>query len=222
MINDEFDVIDYEAGADPNLRGQECQSCMRLLTYKFFRKDSSRKSGHSPQCLKCEQAPRLSMSEHTARLRQINFNSEGTKRQRHEDQREMRKNRRGKEMGADLFLQKLHHVCYNLYVTQGGIVGDLALYVTSGKPQPEWGGRDFKYLGYVTLGTMPEFSEYEFDEQRDVMIRTSKIGWRSVLLRFIENKILTEDQCKEEFGPPSSGISETWHKRLFNLRNNIK
>ena len=222
MIESDFDVVDYEAGASNNIEGAECGSCFRLLRWRFFPKDSSRSSGHGPQCFKCLEAPRLSMAEHTARLRQMNFNSHGTKAQRHEDQKEMHRDRKGRTLHASVFLQKLLHVCPNLYVTQGGIVGDLALYVTSGQPRPEWGDRPFKYLGYVTLGTMPEFSKYEFDEQRDVMIRATEMGWRSVLLRFVENKILTEEQCEEEFGPPSSGISETWHKRLFNLRNNIK
>ena len=222
MIVDEFDIVDYEAGADPNLRGQECQSCMRLLTYKFFRKDSSRNSGHSAQCLKCEQAPRLSMAEHTDRLRKMNFNSEGTKRQRHEDQSELKRDRKGRTMDASLFLSKLHHICPNLYVTQGGIIGDLALYVTSGVARPEWSGQNFKYVGYVTLGTMPEFSKYEFDEARDILIRASEMGWRSVLLRFIENNILTEQQCNQEFGHPSGGENSLWFKRLHNHRNSKK
>lgn len=221
MIVDEFDIIDYEAGASNDLMGQECQSCMRLLTYKFFQRDSSRTSGHSPQCTKCAQAPRMSMAEHTARLREENFNSHGTQRQRHEDQDEMHRDRRGRTLDASLFLQKLLHICPNLYVTSGGIVGDLALYVTSGIPRKEWEDRAFKYMGYVTLGTMPEFSKYEFDEARDVVIRATEMGWRSVLIRFIENNILTEQQCLSEFGQPSSGIRAIWDKHLQNHRTKI-
>lgn len=218
MIVDEFDLVDYEAGSSNDLRGQECQSCRRLLTYKFFRKDSSLNSGHRPQCVKCEAAPCLSMAEHTARLRAMNFNSEGTKRQRHEDQGEMKRDRRGRSIDAGLFLSKLQHICPSLYVTQGGIVGDLALYVTSGTTRADWDGRSFKYMGYVTLGTMPEFSKYEFDPLRDVMIRATDMGWRSVLIRFIENNILTEQQCQAEFGHPSSGIRAVWDKHLQNHR----
>lgn len=222
MVVDEFDIIDYEAGADSTLRGQECASCRRLLTYKFFRKDSSLRSGHRPQCVKCEADPAMSMAEHTARLRAMNFNSEGTRRQRHPDQDEMKKNRTGRVMDASLFLQKLLHVCPNLYVTQGGIVGDLALYVTSGVAKPEWAGLTFKYLGYVTLGIMPEFSKYEFDPLRDVMIRATEMGWRSVLIRFVENNILTEEQCLKEFGHPSGGENSLWYKHLHNHRNSNK
>jgi len=222
MIVDEFDIIDYEAGVDNEIRGIECQSCARLLTFKFYPKDSSRKTGHGAQCFKCLEAPRLSIAEHVSRLKEMNFNSHGTQRQRHPDQEEMRKDRRGRAMDASLFLQKLHHICPSLYVTQGGIVTDLALYVTNGVNKPEWGGNPFKYLGYVTLGMMPEFSSYEFDEARDVLIRTTEMGWRSVLIRFIENNILTEQQCNKEFGPPSGGESSLWYKHLHNHRNSTK
>lgn len=222
MIVDEFDIVDWEAGVDNEIRGIECQSCARLLVFKFFPKDSSRKTGYGPQCYKCLESPRMSMAEHTARLRQMNFNSEGTRRQRHPDQEEMRKNRSGRTMDATLFLQKLHHICPNLYVTQGGIVGDLALYVTSGVAKPEWSGLTFKYLGYVTLGVMPEFSKYEFDESRDILIRATEMGWRSVLIRFVENNILTEQQCIQEFGHPSGGENSLWYKHLHNHRNSKK
>lgn len=97
-------------------------------------------------------------------------------------------------------------------------MGDLALYVTSGTTRADWDGRSFKYMGYVTLGTMPEFSKYEFDPLRDVMIRATDMGWRSVLIRFIENNILTEQQCQAEFGHPSSGIRAVWDKHLQNHR----
>lgn len=222
FIQDDFDVVDYEAGAADDIRGQECRCCFRLLKWNFFRRDSSMKQGHALQCLKCEEAPRLSMAEHTARLREDNFNSHGTRRQRHIDQDEMRKDRRGRTMDASLFLQKLLHVCPNLYVTQGGVVGDLAIYVTSGVPKSEWAGASFKYLGYVTLGTMPEFSKYEFDEKNDIMLRASEMGWRSVLIRFVENNILTEQQIIQEFGHPSGGENSLWYKHLHNYRNSNK
>ena len=122
-------------------------------------------------------------------------------------------------MDCSLFLQKLHHIYPALYVTQGGIVGDLALYATSGTARPEWGGNTFAYVGYVSLGTMPEFSSYEFDRARDILLRAKEIGWRSVLLRFIEKKILTEEQVLKEFGPPSGGENSLWYKKLQQARS---
>ena len=223
MIVDEFDVIDYEAGADNELRGKECQSCARLLTYKFFPKNSSYKDGYFPQCYKCLEAPRLSLSEHASRLREMNYVSHGTKRQRHPDQDFLRDKRPGRPMDCSIFLQKLHHVYPGLYITQGavtinGAIVDIALYATSGVNRPEWSGNSFKYMGYATLGTMPEYSEYEFNE-RDVLIRATQIGWRSILIRFVENNILTEEQCNQEFGPPSGGANSLWYKKLQQHRS---
>ena len=127
-------------------------------------------------------------------------------------------------MECSLFLTKLLHAYPRLYVTQGavavnGVVVDLALYATSPIARPDWnGGRDFLYMGYVTLGVMPEYSRYEFDN-RNILIRCSQIGWRSVLLRFVENNLLTEEQCLKEFGPPSGGVNSLWYKKLSNHRN---
>jgi hypothetical protein len=116
-----------------------------------------------------------------------------------------------------LFLQKLLKAYPNLYVTTGGIKGDLALYATSGVAKPEFGGNTFKYMGYVTLGPMPEYSKYEFNE-RDVLQRCTQMGWRSALLRFVRSGILTEAQCDKEFGPPSGGVNSLWYKKLHDFR----
>lgn len=218
MIFSDYDEINWEAGADPNLRGKECAGCFRLLEYRFYDKNSSYKDGYEPLCPLCRKSPKLSIAEHTARLREMNHNSEGTRRQRHEDQDEMHEDRPGRPMDCSLFLQKLHHVVPSLYVAQGGVVGDLALYVTSGTPRKDFGGNTFKYLGFVTLGVMPEYSRYEFDS-RDILLRETQRGWRSVLLRFIRNKILTEEQCNTEFGHPSGGTNSLWFKNLHRFRN---
>ena len=219
MILDEFDIVDWEAGVDPELRGKECQSCARLLTYRFFPKNASYKDGYFPKCFKCLESPRLSIEEHAARLYEMNYNSEGTRRQRHPDQEELRENRPGRAMDCSLFLQKLLHVYPSLHVRQGGVRGDLALYATSGVNRPEWGGQSFKYVGFVTLGIMPEYSTYEFDDHRDILLRVHDVGWRSVLLRFVEGNILTEEQCLKEFGPPSGGVNSIWYKKLNQHRN---
>lgn len=225
MIVDEFDIIDYEAGVSDDILGAECCGCRRLLTFRgnFFPKNSAYKSGYEPLCYSCKNSPKLSIAEHAFRLRELNYNSAGTRAQRHPDTDFLIDKRPGRSMDCSIFLQKLLHVYPQLYVTQGGVtingaVVDLALYATSGVNKPEWGQNSFKYLGYVTLGTMPEYSEYEFD-QRDILLRCTNIGWRSVLIRFIENGILTEEQCNQEFGFPSGGMNSLWYKKLHNFRN---
>lgn len=220
LIQSDYDVINYEAGVSDDVLGAECQSCFRLLTWNFFDRDSSYRNGHKPQCSWCLSQPKLSLAEHTDRLSKMNYNSEGTRRQRHADQDFFHQDRTGRTMDCSMFLQKLQHIYPALYVTQGGIIGDLALYATSGTARPEWAGQSFCYVGYVTLGTLPEFSKYEFDRARDIMLRASQIGWRSVLLRFIEKRILTEAQVLAEFGPPSGGENSIWYKKLQQFRTN--
>lgn len=222
MIFDEFDIVDWEAGVDSELRGKECLSCARLLLYKFYPKNSTYKDGYNPQCFKCLESPRLSIEEHASRLYEINYNSEGTRRQRHPDQLELKETRPGRALDCSLFLQKLLHIYPSLHARQGGVRGDIALYATSGVNRPEWNGQSFKYVGFVTLGVMPEYSTYEFDEHRDILLRVHDIGWRSVLLRFVENNILTEEQCSKEFGPPSGGVNSIWYKKLNQHRNSKK
>ena len=229
MINVEsdYDVLDYQAGVDDEVLGQECHSCFRLLRWKFFDRDPSYKNGYSPQCSWCKNQPILSIAEHTARLREMNYNSEGTKRQRHVDQEFFHEERAGKVMDFSLFLQKLHHVYPNLYVAPGavtvnGVIADISLFATAGVAKSDWHGQTAKYMGYITIGPMPEYNEYEFDS-RDVMQRASRIGWRDVLLRFIKNGILTEEQCNQEFGPPSGFADSTyWYKKLHQFRNSKK
>src|ERR1039458_5855072 len=104
MIIDEFDIIDWDAGADNELRGKECLSCARLLVYRFYPKNSTYKDGYGPQCYSCLKQPRLSLKEHTARLFEMNYNSEGTRRQRHPDQDMLRDDRPGRPMECSLFL----------------------------------------------------------------------------------------------------------------------
>ena len=223
MIESDFDVIDYEAGSDPDLKGQECVGCHRLLVYSFYDRNSSYKSGYDPMCPLCKSAPKMSIKEHTQRLQELNYSSEATRRQRHPDTEFLIEDRPGRALECSLFLQKLLHIYPSLYVTQGGVtvngaIVDLALYATSGVARPEFGGNSFKYMGYVTLGVMPEYSVYEFNE-RAVLLRATQIGWRSVLLRFVEGNILTEEQCLKEFGPPSGGVNSIWYKKLNQHRN---
>jgi len=224
VILSDYDVLDYDAGVSDEILGQECHSCFRLLRWKFFDRNAAYKSGYEPQCSWCKKQPAMSVAEHTARLREQNYSSEGTRRQRHVDQEHFYGDRTGETMDFSLFLQKLHHICPSLYVTQGavtinGVPVDISLFVTSGMPKPEWKGATVKYMGYITIGTMPEYNKYEFDS-RDIMQKVTTVGWRDVLLRFIKNRILTEEECNREFGPPSGFADPTyWYKKLHQYRN---
>lgn len=217
----DLDQIDPDIAAADEVLGQECSGCYRLLAYKFYRRDSSYKNGYKPLCTNCEAQPALSLEEHTHHMREKNLSSEAVRKQRHEDQEEFRKTdaRWGKTLHTSDLLLKLHRLVPNLFVKEGGIEGDLALYVTAPGIRKDWDGKNYKYLGYVTYATLPEYSIYEFNDKIDVMVREEIRGWRTVLLRFIKADLLTEEQCDREFGKPSSRGSTVWFKRLYEHRN---
>lgn len=223
-IESDYDVLDYDAGVSDEVLGQECCSCFRLLRWRFFNRNSSYKNGYEPQCQWCRSQPALSIAEHASRLREMNYNSAGTQKQRHPDQNDWHGDRKGEIMDFPLFLQKLHHVYPRLYITPGavtvsGVQVDISLFATSDLPRTDWNGASVKYMGYITMGPMPEFTEYEFDS-RDIMQRATRIGWRDVLLRFIKNRVLTEEQVIKEFGNPSGLADSTyWYKKLHQYRN---
>lgn len=223
-VNNDPNAVDHDLFYTPELLGQECCYCYRVLRYSSFARDTSYRSGHKPQCLECQNAPRLSMAEHTSRLKGLNYNSEAVKRQRHEDQEEFRKRdvRTGRQIHCSDLLLKLHKLVPSLYVKEGGFVKDVALYQVAETPQEKWDGKNFRYLGFATYDFLPEYSIYEFDEARDILVRVSEQGWRDVLLRFIKAGLLTVEQADKEFGKATGQASTVWHKQLWHLRNSAQ
>lgn len=213
--------INRELAEADEVLGKECSTCLRAFKYHMFRLDSSKRDGRALQCSLCESAPKLSTREHVSRLTELNNSSEGTKRQRWEDQDEYRNDvaRIGHPRVASEFLAEVQKLTGNLYVEEGRIIGDLALYQMYGKPQPHLEGRQFRYIGYCPTGYMPEFSLYEFDEKRDVIIREKLRGWRSVLLNLIRHGLLTEPQVNEHFGTPESPAAFIYRRELWRMRN---
>lgn len=212
-------VLDQEIVESPNLLGKECVSCGRILAYAFFRRDSTYRDGRRDQCQSCESSPRLSTSEHTARLKELNYNSHATRRQRWQNQQDYENDeaRVGRPMHHSELLRKIRKRIDCLYITDGRIIGDLAVFQIFPCAQPDLGGRDFKYLFYIPTGMLPEFSQYEFDD-RDIPIRESKRGWRTVLLRLIKLGLLSEERCDREFGSARGEASTVWYRQLYEFQ----
>lgn len=224
-LNAPENYINRELAEANEVLGKECSTCLRALKYHMFRLDSSMKDGRALQCTLCESAPKLSTREHVNRLTENNNNSEGTRRQRWQDQEEYKndKARIGSPMTHSQFLDKVQKLTSSLYYEQGAMEGDLALYQVFGRPQPHLEGRQFRYIGYCPTGYLPEFSLYEFDEKRDILIREKLRGWRSVLLNLIKHKILTETQVNEHFGVPNGQAAFIYRRELWRMRNpNLK
>lgn len=203
--------------------GKECNSCLRVLGYRFFDRDSSYKDGRKDQCSSCQSQPRLSLAEHTSRLMEQNVNSEAVRSQRWAHQDELKDDlaRIGKPMRGRDFIRKVQELVPNLYVTEGRIIGDLAVFQTYPCPQTKLEGRDFQYLWYVPEGVCPEYSVYEFDHGNDIAIREKMRGWRTCLLRLVKSGMLTESQCDKHFGRASGKASTRWYRELFKHRNQV-
>jgi len=205
----------------PHMMGKECIGCRRILEYQFFRPDSSYRDGRRDLCDVCVNAPRLNIAEHTARLREGNYNSEAVRSQRWANQDDYRNDeaRIGRPMYATDFIRIARRLIPSLYFTDGNVIGDIAIYQTYDRPQPELDGRTYRYLGYIPNDLLPEYSLYEFDNVRDIAIREKKRGWRTPLLRFIEAGLLSESLCNEVFGRAEGPASTVWYRHLYNFRN---
>lgn len=219
-------IIDSRIATSNEIEGQECSTCRRLLAWHFYRKDSSWKNGRRPQCIDCEDQPWLSSSEHLSRMSEMNFNSEGTKKQRFRFQLDYMDDepRTGWPMHSSDFIRKLRCVVPRdkIFLTDGNFLGDIAIYKISGVRRSDYDGPrgDFKYLFYLPIGWMKEFSTYQFDN-RAIPVREKERGWRTVLLKLIRGKVLTEDQANWEFGKASGIGSTVYNRSLYEYRNQV-
>lgn len=150
-------VLDREVVESSNLLGKECCCCGKILAYSFFQRDSSYRDGRRDQCTECARAPRLSTLEHTARLRELNYSSHAVKKQRWSNQEDYENTvaRLGAPMHHTDLLLKIRKWVPNIYVTEGRIIGDLAVFQTYPCPQPDLEGRDFRYLFLHPHGAPP-------------------------------------------------------------------
>ena len=220
-IQSPYNIIDPTIATSPEVMGRECLTCRRLLAYDLYRRDTSYRDGRRDQCIKCESEPELSMAEQTARLREMNNSSAAVQAQRWEKQEEYRneRDRWGRVMASSDFLRVLKRLVPSLYMMDGRVENDVAVFEVSDRPRDDWGGKAFRYLWYVPGGMLPEFSLYEFDEVRDIPIREKQRGWRTPLLMLIESGLLTESDCKAVFGEPSPGGRSVWERKMYAFRN---
>lgn len=201
---------------------QECVSCHRSLPLICFRRDASYSKGRYVQCEECEAAPRLSTSEHVQRLRERNSKSWALKQQKwaHQDDYRNAVARWGRVLHHSEFLRRLTPMLRDVFIRDGNVVGDLAVYRVYGRPQPHLDGKDFSYLFYMPTGVLPEFSIYKFDD-RDVIVGEERRGWRTILLRLIKAGIITEAQSDAAFGEAQGEASTVWRRQMYITRNGV-
>lgn len=213
----EFNEIDRAVMESPELLGKECSGCYRVLAYKFYDRDSSNRDGYKDFCALCQSAERLSTEEHVSRQREMNYNSSQNQRWEHQEELYDDAARIGRPLFSSDLLFTLGHLIPSLYVTDGRIAGDLAMFRTYGCPQEHLGGNTFEYLFYCPTGLLPEFSTYEISD-RDVPIREKQRGWRTVLLRLIKAKMLTEEVADKVFGKADGKAASRYLRELQKFR----
>jgi hypothetical protein len=227
MQQEDFNLMDARL-FDPKtpLLGKFCGACGLGLYFTHFQKDASIKDGHSHICNSCRAEPCLSISEHIARKKEQNFNSEHARKLRGENPESwMGAGRIGNQKSCYDFLRELAALCPDLVIVEGNVSdtgqrddADLMLYRAYPCPQKHLEGRDFASVGYINRGVLPEFSIFAFGKmgERDHEI---KRGWRTILLRCIQLGMLSEETAEKKFGKVEGPAGEQYRKQLFAVRN---
>jgi hypothetical protein len=221
MLHQEERALDLRKKNSPEIYGRECAGCHCDFDWIHYRKDSSQRDGYAVLCYSCENSPSMSTADHTARVREKNYNAAASQRARFQDDFRNDEARIGRQMYHGDFINVLKKLVPSLYITEGNIAGDLAVFRTYPCPQPDLDGRDFRYLFYIPTGLLAEYSLWEFDEIRNIRIKEKQRGWRTPLLRLIKSGLLDESVCNKVFGIPTGEAATVWNRELFEFRNKI-
>ena len=78
---------------------------------------------------------------------------------------------------------------------------------------------DWHYVCAVQVGFMWEYSVLHVDPRTNLPLNEKWRGWRTVLLRLIQQGHLTEQQALELFGPALGAPARRYNEQLFYWRN---
>lgn len=149
-------------------------------------------------------------------------NCNARKQHRFENQDELKTHREGRIFHMNEFMFKLRSAGLTAwYTNKGGMAGTLGLYVSHEglKPACQHESGAPHYVGFVQVPFMQEFEELHFDAH-DLPLGSKRRGWRTILLKLIEQKMLTEAKAHESFGEPlGSVVSRRYLQYLKYLRN---
>lgn len=137
-------------------------------------------------------------------------NTDARKEYRWAHQEDFKARREGRILHMNQFLRMLRECGLNCWYThKGGMPKTLGLNVCHEGMRPgcfgkhEWG--ESHYACFVQVPFMQEYEELFFDRY-DVPLGVKRRGWRTVLLRLIEAKLLDQRKAHEVFGEPPSGV----------------
>lgn len=150
-------------------------------------------------------------------------NRDARKKYRWTMQDEFKGAREGRILHMNNFIQMLRECGLNCWFNEkGGMPKTLGLNVAHKglftKCKHKVG--ESHYVTYAQVPLMQEFEELFFDPY-DVPLGSKRRGWRTVLLRLIEEKLLDETTAHRVFGEPATGpVSRRYRETLHSYRNN--
>jgi len=156
-------------------------------------------------------------------------NVDSRKEHRFHKQEELQWRREGRILHMNEFLRRLRLALPKgsgwraWFTDKGGMANTLGLYVwhpgllsgcTHARGEPH-------YVGFAQVPFMQEYEELHFDHY-NVPLGIKRRGWRTLLLKLIESKVLSEQALHEVFGEPIGDvISRRYLAYLQFLRNKV-
>lgn len=143
--------------------------------------------------------------------RQHEMSCEAVKHLRWESQDELAKIRLGRILSENEFLRLLRKINQGFWYNDYVIRGFRGLNI-------EQGNVGSLYCGAVQAGFMPEFSTLRIDNH-GLVTREAYRGWRSVLLKLYDLKVITEAQADRVFGKAAGPGATQYLKDAQRKRN---
>jgi hypothetical protein len=219
----------------PSGIGLRCEKCdSNTATHKKFDKEFDYADEIQPdvaRVMREAESRSVSQSSQEAKeeyLKLYEGNLARRKEYRWVNQEELQKKREGRILPMNeflrLFRKSLPSGYTAWYTDKGGMANTLGLYVghpagASGFPSCSHEPGQPHYIGFVQVPYMQEFEELHFDRYL-VPLGSKRRGWRTILLKAIEAKILSERAAHEVFGaPPTSDVSRRYLHYLKYIRS---
>jgi hypothetical protein len=151
----------------------------------------------------------LSTSENTARIREANFSAVQNQR-RPDEEFYLDRDPVGKAIYTNDLISKIRQAGVSVVAGDAHFANEVSLYVQNSQVE-----NGYQYVGWLPIGLVQEFSEYEYNEY-SVPVWETVHGYRGVLKNLIFNGYLTEQKCNDTFGHCNERV---WAKTMWELRN---
>lgn len=154
-------------------------------------------------------------------LRLFEQNAANRKEYQFPNQEELKLQREGRIFHMNEFLSRLKRCGLNCwYSEKGGMPGTVGLYVGHDKTarcSHEFG--EPHYVGFCQVPFMQEYEELRFD-QYNVPLGSKRRGWRTLLLKIVEQGLVPVSKLDEIFGAPATGPVSRRYKEYLNFLKN--